>query len=286
MFLTDNIVFHSFDNASLDETLLRTTHIGIGAHHDDLEIMAYSSISSCYKQNLPSFLGIIITNGENSPRKGDYKNVSNSEMIKIRINEQINASNIGKYSGVIMFNLTSKNLKSTINYNLISDLATIISKSDPSNIITHNPFDNHDSHVCTFINVIKALKTLKPEDISNTKILGSEVWGSLDWIPKKYKVLLDTSYDNDFFISLMSCFKSQIVGGKNYIEATNGRRISNATYLEYEHIENYSSVNFALDLSELVTSSSSFLDFTKKIFIEQSNTTLNQLLKFTNQLST
>lgn len=32
------------DNRSVDEALAQTTHMGIGAHQDDLEIMALSGI--------------------------------------------------------------------------------------------------------------------------------------------------------------------------------------------------------------------------------------------------
>ena len=36
------------DNKPVDEAISRTTHMAIGAHQDDLEIMAYDGILKCF----------------------------------------------------------------------------------------------------------------------------------------------------------------------------------------------------------------------------------------------
>ena len=55
------------DSESVESALERTTHMGIGAHPDDLEIMAYHGILECFMDNRKWFLGITVTNGAGSP---------------------------------------------------------------------------------------------------------------------------------------------------------------------------------------------------------------------------
>ena len=45
------------DGAPLSTALARTTHLGIGAHPDDLEIMACHGILECYRNNDRWFTG-------------------------------------------------------------------------------------------------------------------------------------------------------------------------------------------------------------------------------------
>jgi len=49
------------DGASEDEALQRTTQMGIGAHPDDMEIMAYHGILECFGNDQKWFSGIIVT---------------------------------------------------------------------------------------------------------------------------------------------------------------------------------------------------------------------------------
>ena len=48
----------------------RTTHLGIGAHHDDLEILGIDGILQCYRNPDASFTGVVVTDGAGSPRSG------------------------------------------------------------------------------------------------------------------------------------------------------------------------------------------------------------------------
>lgn len=40
------------DETPVEEALPRTTHLAIGAHHDDLEIMAIDGILKCYRKSV------------------------------------------------------------------------------------------------------------------------------------------------------------------------------------------------------------------------------------------
>ena len=60
------------DEASLENALTRTTHLAIGAHSDDIEIMAYHGIVDCYgyRRKDKWFSGVTVTNGRGSSRVG------------------------------------------------------------------------------------------------------------------------------------------------------------------------------------------------------------------------
>jgi hypothetical protein len=59
------------DGLPAEQALSRTTHMAIGAHQDDLEIMAIDGILKCFQQAHKWFTGVVVTNGERrrvSPR--------------------------------------------------------------------------------------------------------------------------------------------------------------------------------------------------------------------------
>ena len=76
------------DGRPLEEAFAQTTHMGIGAHQDDLEIMALSGILDCFQRADKGFCGVIITNGSGSPREDIYKDYTDEEMRRIRRIEQ------------------------------------------------------------------------------------------------------------------------------------------------------------------------------------------------------
>ena len=51
------------------EALARVTHLGIGAHQDDLEFMAFHGILQCFHSETDWFGGVTCTNGSGSARK-------------------------------------------------------------------------------------------------------------------------------------------------------------------------------------------------------------------------
>ena len=50
--------------------LRKTTHLGVGAHQDDLEFMAMHGILECYEKDDQWFGGVTCTNGAGSARTG------------------------------------------------------------------------------------------------------------------------------------------------------------------------------------------------------------------------
>ena len=68
------------DGTPAPEALARTTHMGISAHHDDLEIMAIDGILRSFRRPDRWFTGVVVTDGSGSPRAGRYAETTDEEM--------------------------------------------------------------------------------------------------------------------------------------------------------------------------------------------------------------
>ena len=84
-------------------------------------------------------------------------------------------------------------------------------------------------------------------------LYGCEVWRNLDWLLDKEKVTLDVSGRENLAMALMGVFDSQIAGGKRYDLATQGRKRVNATYFESHATDKATALEFAIDLTPLIT---------------------------------
>ena len=76
------------DGLDLEASLSRTTHLGIGAHQDDLEFMAFEGVATCYQQSDLWFSGVTVTDGRGSSRKGPFADHSNEQIREVRRQEQ------------------------------------------------------------------------------------------------------------------------------------------------------------------------------------------------------
>lgn len=85
------------DGSDTFGAIRRTTHLGICAHQDDLEIMAYHGILACFQRRDRWFSGVTLTNGGGSARDLEYKSYSDAEMIEVRKLEQKKAAYIGEF---------------------------------------------------------------------------------------------------------------------------------------------------------------------------------------------
>ena len=95
------------DGVDFEEALKRTTHLAVGAHQDDLEIMAFDGILKCFEQENMWFMGIVLTNGGGSPRDGAFKDTTDEEMQEVRRLEQKKAADIGKYGALAQLDYPS-----------------------------------------------------------------------------------------------------------------------------------------------------------------------------------
>ena len=244
--------FYIPDGADPSTAKQRCTHLGIGAHPDDLEFMAYHGISHGYEQAQPSFGGIICTNGAGCSRAGKYSHCSDEEMIRLRAEEQRAAARIGRYTFVQQLGLQSATVKARATRDQLTDtIADLIAHCRPEVIYTHNPLDSHSTHVAVCQTVVNAVRLLAPE-MRPKQLLGCEVWRGLDWVPQADKVALDVSANPELAERLHACFDSQIAGGKNYGQAVVGRSLANATFYQARERDGPARIWFALDLSRLL----------------------------------
>ena len=231
--------------------LERTTHLGIGAHQDDLEIMALSGILECFQHDKKWFCGVTVTNGSGSPREDVYLSYTDEEMRWVRGKEQKKAAIVGEYSAQVMLDYPSSAVKGEDKAAVIQDLSRLIKTAQPEVIYTHNLADKHDTHVGVTLRVIEALRGLEPEERPE-KLYGCEVWRDLDWVVDEDKVTFDVSARENLQAALLGVYDSQITGGKRYDLATMGRRRANATYFESHGTDIVSGMIYAIDLTPLI----------------------------------
>lgn len=239
------------DDVETVVALARTTHLAIGAHQDDLEIMAYHGILACFDSRDKWFSGVTCTNGSGSARIGPYANYTDEAMMAVRREEQRQAAILGRYGAMVQLDHPSSVVKDPTNPTLRDDLVQILRATKPDVVYTHNLADKHTTHIGIVINVLLALRQL-PAGERPSQVYGCEVWRDLDWLPDEDKVALDVSGRENIAAALVGLFDSQIAGGKRYDLATMGRRRANATYFASHSVDEASQVTFALDLTPLV----------------------------------
>lgn len=239
------------DDVSLEKAISRTTHMGISAHQDDIEIMAYHGVMECFGEKEKWFFGVVITDGAGSPRAGLYGSYTDEEMKMVRKKEQKKAAYVGEYGALALLNYPSKIVKNPNDRDVINKIAELIKKAKPEVVYTHNPADKHDTHVAVTIKVIEAIRTL-PEESRPIKVYGCEVWRGLDWINDNEKVLFDVTGHPNISAAILEVHDSQICGGKRYDLATAGRRLANATYAESHGTDETSALTYAIDLTPLI----------------------------------
>lgn len=236
------------DGLPAGPALERITHLGIGAHQDDLEFMAFHGIKECFHRDDQWMGGVTCTNGSGSPRTGVYGNKTDEEMMAIRRKQQDLASDLGRYGAMIQLDYPSAAIRGDEAENFRVDLRRILEATQPEVVYTHNPADKHETHVVVLGAVIDAIRSLSPEQ-RPTRVYGCEVWLGFDWMLDADKVALPLDGHDSLTMALTGVFDSQIAGGKRYDLATIGRRHANATFFESHAGDEAQQVWFAMDLT-------------------------------------
>jgi LmbE family N-acetylglucosaminyl deacetylase len=239
------------DGIPVDQALARTTHLAIGAHQDDLEIMAMDGVLQCFQRDDRWFTGVVVTNGAGSPRTGLYAHYTDAEMQTVRIKEQKKAALLGEYAAQVFLDYSSAAVKDGANKNPVADLALLVQAAKPDVVYTHNLADKHPTHVGVTVKVIQAICSLPPAE-RPSHLYGCEVWRDLDWMVDEDKVAFDLSVQESLQAALLGVFDSQISGGKRYDLATMGRRRAHATYYASHATDVTTGMTFAMDLTPLI----------------------------------
>jgi len=239
------------DGLSAEEALARTTHMAVGAHQDDIEIMAFDGILQCFQRDDKWFCGVVVTNGSGSPRDDLYKDYTDEAMQVVRRKEQKKAALIGEYAAQILLDYPSSAAKDNSNKAPVKDIGLLLKAAQAGVIYTHNLADKHDTHVAVALRVIEAIRDL-PAAERPQRLYGCEIWRDLDWMVDVDKVAFDCSAHENLQAALLGIFDSQISGGKRYDLATIGRRRANATYYASHDVDVATGMIFAMDLTPLI----------------------------------
>jgi LmbE family N-acetylglucosaminyl deacetylase len=239
------------DGTPAARALKRTTHLCIGAHQDDIEIMAHHGIAACYGRRDRGFTGVVVTDGGGSPRTGRYARFTDEEMKAERRREQRRAAKLGRYAAAIQLAHPSVVVKDPRVTEVVEDLTAVLKACSAEVVYLHNPADKHDTHIAVFLRCLAALRAL-PKNRRPKQVLGCEVWRNLDWLVDADKVLLDDSARPALAAKLIGAFASQIAGGKRYDLAIAGRRLANATFHTSHATDQAAAVTWAMDLTPLV----------------------------------
>jgi LmbE family N-acetylglucosaminyl deacetylase len=249
------------DGTEAGKAFRRITHLGIGAHQDDVEIMAFHGIEKCYSRPDLWFGAVTCTDGGGSPRAGEYARCSDEDMAALRRREQEKAALIGNYGVLVQLNYTSAVVKDIAHGHLRADLVRVLEASRPEAVYTHNPADKHDTHVAVGLAALAAIRELPLPDRPKA-VYGCEVWRNLDWLSDDDKVPLDVSAREGLAMALIGVYDSQVAGGKRYDIATQGRRRANATYFQAHATDEAEALWFAMDLTPIIRDDSlEVLDF-------------------------
>ena len=239
------------DGLAAPEALRRTTHLGIGAHQDDLEFMAFHGILACYDQKDRWFGGVTITDGRGSSRAGKFQDWTDDQIAAERIREQDAAAVIGQYAFMAQLGHPSKSVRDARETVVRDDLFRILEATRPEVVYLHNLADKHDTHVGCALRCLEALRRLPKADRPQ-KVYGCEVWRDLDWLVDSEKTPMPVSARPELARALNEVFATQIAGGKRYDLAVIGRRTANATFSQAHATDQESAMQWAMDLTPLV----------------------------------
>ena len=239
------------DGLAAPEALRRTTHLGIGAHQDDLEFMAFHGILACYDQKDRWFGGVTITDGRGSSRAGKFQDWTDDQIAAERIREQDAAAVIGQYAFMAQLGHPSKSVRDACETIVRDDLVLILEATRPEVVYLHNLADKHDTHVGCALRCLEALRRLPKADRPQ-KVFGCEVWRDLDWLVDSEKTPMPVSGRPELARALNEVFATQIAGGKRYDLAVIGRRTANATFSQAHATDQESAMQWAMDLTPLV----------------------------------
>ena len=243
------------DGKTVPGAISRTTHLGIGAHQDDLEFMAFHGILACYDKDDRWFGGVTITDGRGSSRAGKFKEWSDEQIAAERIREQEAAAVIGQYSFIAQLGFNSAAVRDAQQTAVRDELRRILESSRPEIVYLHNLADKHDTHVGCALRCIEAIRQL-PQADRPKRVYGCEVWRDLDWLVDTEKTPMPISARPELARALNEVFATQIAGGKRYDLAVLGRRTANATFSNAHSTDHESAMQWAMDLTPLAQDNS------------------------------
>jgi LmbE family N-acetylglucosaminyl deacetylase len=242
------------DGIDAAAAIARTTHAAIGAHQDDIPIMAHDGVEQCFGKTDKWLLGVTVTDGAGSSRTDLYADYSDEQMREVRIVEEKKAAFVGEYGAAVLLDYPSSAVKDGSDDAIVDELAGLLAAAQPEVVYTHNLADKHDTHVAVALRTIAAIRKLPP-NTRPSAVYGCEVWRDLDWMIDADKVVFDVTARANLSAAMMGVYDSQISGGKRYDLATTGRRLAHATFSESHQVDVAQALIYAMDLTALIVDS-------------------------------
>ncbi len=241
------------DGIPSEAAMDRATIAAVGAHPDDLEIMALSGILEARRLGGKRFLGIVATPGSTEPRTGVYSGLSYDDLREIRRDEQRLAADIGDYSGVVQLMYESREVKDPREAGLFLDLKAIFERTRPEAVYLHNPFDRHDTHVAVCLRSLQAIRAAsEATGWLPGKVYGCASWRGLDWLVHHDRIALPIHDPDHLSEQLIHAYKSQYAQDSQFEAALRGRRIVNAIHQESHALGLAQEVDHVMDMMPLV----------------------------------
>jgi len=236
------------DGIDAAKALSRTTHLGVGAHPDDLEIMAIHGILTCYESDTQWFTGVVATDGAGGSGEAAGRRADAAALTERRRAEQKRAAELGKYGALVLLDHSSGAVKDLGQAAIVEDLVTVL-RAAPANVVyTHNLADAHDTHVAVALAVIAACRTLGDAERPR-RVIGCEVWRDLDWLSGEAKIAMPLGGREDLEGALIREFGSQLERRKRFDVGALGRRRANATFSDILRADDHEGVVWGMDLT-------------------------------------
>jgi LmbE family N-acetylglucosaminyl deacetylase len=234
----------------LASALKRATLLGVAAHPDDLECMAYAPIVRGFTKPAEAFAGLVLTSGSGSVRAGAYKGLTDKAMARVRQKEQRKAAVIGDYALMVQLGHPSRAVLDPAAMAPIDDMEAVLRAVRPCEVYTHELADRHPTHVGVALKLVAAIRRL-PKSQRPSKLVGCEVWRSLDWLSGRDKLLMRVDGREPLGDALLGVFDSQL-SAKRYDQGARGRRRANAVFSDSHVPGGGGQMLFGMDLTPLI----------------------------------
>ena len=186
-------------------TIPKVEALAVVAHSDDAEILAVEGIIRSWTNN-EKFGVLVVNDGVGRPRAPAYEPYTDSDMADLRIREQFAAARAGDYALALALGHPSSSTKGQRSTIVTDEIMEVIERTKPRVVYTHNPWDEHPSHIAVMQHYLWAQRKAshQPE-----RLFGGEVWGPIDRIPEPYLVRWDCSGHEERLEELLTYFASQ-----------------------------------------------------------------------------
>lgn len=213
--------------------------VAIGAHPDDVELMALPEIAAALDRRATVEAVVCCDGGV--PEGPD-------DVAERRRSEARAAARIGGF-GLTLLECSSADVRGARFHRLADALTGLLSRHEPDLVVTHAPTDRHPTHVAVCAAAVAALKAL-PSEGRPARLLGCEVWGGLDWLGPD-AVRRDVGALADLSDRLLGAHRSQL-DLRSYDAAARGRALANAVFADPHHEDVRTGELLALDLTPAI----------------------------------